>query len=174
MASVKIAYGTPVSMTMTGIEDIDASASLIAGWTSNSVNNTSDLCLDYLVSGQFTLEGSSNQAGTIAVYAYAAYNSTPTWPTTFSSGTAGSVGALALPDTEERDAVMRLVASITCDNSASAVLSFPPTSIAQLFGGVVPPYWALFVTSNATTTTTDWCVSSGTQLYYIPVTATVA
>ncbi len=174
MASVKIAYGTPVSMTMTGIEDIDASASLIAGWTSNSVNNTSDLNLDFLLSGQFTLEAANQQAGTIAVYVYAAYNSTPTWPDIFSSGTEGSVGAAAITDTEERDSVMRLVTTLVGDGGGSQVLAFPPTSIAQLFGGVVPPYWAVWVTGNTATTTNDLFVSSGTQLYYIPVTATVA
>lgn len=169
MTDFNVKYGTPVAITMTGIEDIDASATLITGWTSNSVNNTSTLAVDYLVSGQFTTESSNRAAGTIAVYAYAAFDATPTWPDIFSSGTEGSVGAVSIADTEERDACMRLVAAITTDDTASAVYSFPPTSIAQLFGGVVPPYWALYVSSNAASSTNDWCVASGTALYYIPV-----
>jgi len=87
----------------------------------------------------------------------------------FSAGTEGTVGAATVHDTEQRDSGMRLVASITVDNTASAVYTFPPTSIAQLYGGVVPAFFALWVTSNATTTTTDWCVSAGTALYQCPI-----
>lgn len=173
MADSNIKYGTPVAVTMTGIEDVDASSTWVAGWTSGSVDNTSALNMDYLVSGQFTTESSNRQAGSILVYAYAAYNATPTWPDLFSSGTEGSVGAATLHSAEARDTGLRLIASIYVNNTASAVFTFPPTSIRQIFGEV-PPYWAIFVTSNATTTTTDWCVASGTALYYIPVEYTSA
>lgn len=168
-ADIKTKYGTSVSMTMTGIEDVDSSSTWVVGWTSGSVNNTSTLAVDYLLSGQFTTESTNRQAGYIFVYAYASFNDTPTWPDLFSSGTEGSVGAATVHDTEQRDSGMRLVSSITVDNTASAVYTFPPTSIATLFGGSVPPYWAVWVTSNAATTTADWCVSSGTNLYYVPI-----
>ena len=168
-ADIKTKYGTSVSITMTGIEDVDASSTWIGGWTSNSVNNTSTLAVDYLVSGQFTTESTSRKAGYIFVYAYAAFNDTPTWPTIFSSGTAGAVGAASFTDVEERDSSLRLLAALTVDDTASAVYAFPPTSIAQVFGGVVPPYWALWVTSDAASGTADWCVSSGTNLYYVPI-----
>lgn len=165
---IKLKYGTSVAMTMTGIEDVDSSSTFVVGWTSNSVNNTSTLASDYLVSGQFTTESTNRQAGFIYVYAYAAFNDTPTWPDIFSSGTEGSVGAATVHDTEQRDGGMRLLAVMEVDNGASEVYSFPPTSIAQAFGGIVPPYWAVWVTSNAATSTNDWCVSSGTALYYVP------
>lgn len=168
-ADIKTKYGTSTSMTMTGIEDVDSSATWVGGWTSNSVNNTSTLAVDYLLSGQFTTESTNRQAGYIFVYAYASFNDTPTWPDIFSSGTEGSVGAATVHDTEQRDSGMRLVSAITVDNTASAVYTFPPTSIATIFGGSVPPYWAVWVTSNAATTTADWCVSSGTNLYYVPI-----
>jgi hypothetical protein len=166
---LKLKYGTDGAFTMTGIEDIDASSTWVAGWSSASIDNSSTLALDYLVSGQFTTEASNRQAGLINVYAYAAFVDTPTWPDLFSAGTEGSVGAATVHDSEQRDSGMRLVASIVVDNTASAVYTFPPTSIANLFGGSVPVLWALWVTSNATTTTTDWCVSSGTTLYYAPI-----
>lgn len=170
MADIKIKYGTPVSMTMTGIEDVDASATLVAGWTSNSVNNTSDRHVDFLLSGSFKTESTGRQDGFIVVYVYGSFNTTPTWPDLFSSGTEGSVGAATVHDTEERDAGMRLAASITTDNSNGAVYTFAPISVASLFGGVIPPYWAVWVTSNCTSGTNDWCVSdANTQLYYVPV-----
>lgn len=169
MATVTILYGTPVSMTMTGIEDIDASSSLIGGWTSGSVNNASDKHVDFLLSGQFTCESTNQQAGTIAIYVYGAFNTTPTWPDLFSSGTEGTVGAATVHDTEERDSGMRLAATITGDGSASAVYTFAGVSVASLFGGIVPPYWAVWVTGNTATSTNDLFVSSGTQLYYVPI-----
>ena len=166
---IKLKYGTAAAFTMTGIEDVDSSQTWVGGWTSGSVNNTSTLAVDYLVSGQFTTESTNRQAGYIYVYAYAAFDSTPTWPDIFSSGTEGTVGAATVHDTEQRDGGLRLIAALEVDNGASEVYTFPPTSIAQAFGGIVPAYWALWVTSNATTTTTDWCVSSGTTLYYAPI-----
>lgn len=168
---IKLKYGTDAAFAMTGIEDVDSSSTWVGGWSSGSVDNTSVLATDYLVSGQFTTESASRQAGYIYVYAYAAFTDTPTWPDLFSSGTEGTVGAATVHDSEQRDSGMRLVAAILVDNTASAVYTFPPTSIAALFGGVVPAYWALWVTSNAATTTEDWCVSSGTTLYYAPILA---
>lgn len=166
---IKLKYGTDAAFTMTGIEDVDSSSTWTVGWTTSSVNNTSTLAVDYLVSGQFTTESTNRQAGYIYVYAYAAFDDTPTWPDIFSSGTEGSVGAATVHDTEQRDGGMRLIAALEVDNGASEVYTFPPTSIAQAFGGIVPAYWALWVTSNACTSTNDWCVSSGTTLYYAPV-----
>lgn len=168
---IKLQYGTDAAFTMTGIEDVDASSTWVGGWTTGSVDNTSTEAIDYLVSGQFTTESSNRQAGWIYVYAYGVFVDTPTWPDLFSSGTEGTVGAATVHSVEARDSGMRLIAAIYCNNTASAVFSFPPTSIAQAFGGTVPSLWALWVTSNVTTTTTDWCVSSGTTLYYAPVAA---
>lgn len=168
---LKLKYGTDAAFTMTGIEDVDSSTTWVGGWTTGSVDNTSALAVDYLVSGQFTTEGSNRQAGYIYVYAYAALDDAPTWPDVFSSGTEGTVGAATVHSVEARDAGMRLVAAIYVNNTNSAVFTFPPTSIAALFGGSVPNRWALWVTSNAATTTADWCVASGTTLYYAPVLA---
>lgn len=166
---LKLKYGTDAAFTMTGIEDVDSSSTWVVGWSSASIDNTSTLATDYLVSGQFTTESSNRQAGYIYVYAYGAFLDTGTWPDLFSSGTEGSVGAATVHDSEQRDSGMRLIAAILVDNTASAVYTFPPTSISAVFGGSVPPLWALWVTSNAATTTADWCVSSGTALYYMPI-----
>jgi hypothetical protein len=174
VATVTINYGTPVTVTMTGIEDIDASSGLTAGWTTGSVNNTSDKHVDFLLSGQFTCESTNQQAGTIAVYVYGSYNTTPTWPDLFSSGTEGTVGAATCHDSEERDSGMRLAAAITGDGTASAVYTFSPVSVASLFGGVVPPYWAAWVTGNTASSTNDLFVASGTALYIQPVKYDVA
>lgn len=169
---IKLKYAAAsTSMDVTNLHSLASdSGSYLAGWSSDSVNNTSNEYLDYLVAGTFTTHASNRAAGRIDVYIIAALNDTPTWPAT-ASGTIGTKGALSFTDTEERDCLCRLLVSLTGDNTASAIYAFPPTSVAQLFGGVVPPYWAIFVTQNMSTTTTAGLASSGSAIYYTPITA---
>jgi len=163
---LKIKYGTDAVFTQTNLDGIASSATWVAGWTSGSVDNTSTLALDYLVAGQFQVESAGLSAGVINVFAYAVLNDTPTWPDLFSAGTEGTEGTATLHDTEIRD-TLRLVASIATDTTASRFYSFQGVSIASLFGGIVPTYWALFVaqsTGAALETTGD-----PNQIYYMPI-----
>lgn len=164
---IKIKYAASVALTVTNLHSLASDQNLIAGWSSASVSNTTNNYLDYLIAGTFTTHASNRQAGVINVYVVAALNDTPTWPAA-ATGTWGTEGAASFTDTEERDGATRLVTSLIVDTSASAVYSFPPISLAALFGGVVPPAWAIFVTQNATTTTTAGLASSGSALYYTP------
>ena len=169
--SILVDYASSVAMTVTNLHSLAADNSTgypLIGWSSASVNNTSNEYLDYLVSGTFTTHASNRQAGNVYVYIVAALNDTPTWPAA-ASGTWGTEGVASFTDTEERDGFARLLTVIPVDTTASSIVGFPPTSIAQLFGGVVPPYWAVFVSTNATTTTTAALASSGSAVYYTPV-----
>ncbi len=161
-------YAASAALTVTNLHSLASSQDGLAGWSSASRNNTSDKYLDYLYGGTFTMPASARQAGLIDVYVIAALNDTPTWPATL-SGTIGTEGALAFIDTEERDALCRKLVSLSVDSSNSAIYTFPPTGIAQLFGGVVPPYHALYVTQNCTTTTTAGLAGSGSAIYQTPV-----
>jgi hypothetical protein len=168
---IKLKYpAASTAMTVTNLHSLASdSGAYLAGWSSASVNNTSNVYLDYLVSATFTTHASNRAAGDIRVYVVAALNDTPTWTAT-ASGTIGTEGALSFTDTEERDSLCRLLTVLTADATASSILSFPPTGIAQLFGGWVPPYWALFITQNVSTTTTAGLAAAGSAVYYTPVT----
>lgn len=158
------------AVTVTNLHSLASdSGSYLAGWTSNSVNNTSNVYVDYMYGGTFTTHASNRAAGDIRVYVIAALNDTPTWPAT-ATGTIGTEGALSFTDSEERDTLCRLLAVLTADTTASAIYTFPPTGIAQLFGGHVPPYHALFVTQNVSTTTTAGLAAAGSAIYYTPIT----
>ena len=166
---IKLKYAAvSTAVTVTNLHSLASDQSWLGGWTSNSVNNTSNVYVDYLYGGTFTTHASNRQAGVINVYVIAALNDTPTWPAT-SSGTIGTEGALAFTDTEERDSLTRVLTSIVVDNTASAIYTFPPTGIAQLFGGVVPPYHAIFVSQNCGTTTTAGLAAAGSAIYYTPI-----
>jgi hypothetical protein len=160
---IKIKRGASAALTVTNLHSLASSSTWEAGWTSALIDCGENI--DIMLAGTFTTHASNRQAGTINVWVYAALDDTPTWPDIFSAGTEGSQGAATVHDTEERDAHMRLVASITVDNTASAVYSFPPTSLAQLFGGTLPTDVAVFVSQNASTTTTAGLASAGSALY---------
>lgn len=169
--SILVDYAASSAFTVTNLHSLASDNSTgypLIGWSSASVNNTANEYVDYLVSGTFTTHASNRQAGYIYVYIVGALNDTPTWPAA-ATGTWGTEGAASFTDTEERDGFARLLVTIAVDTTASSIVGFPPTSIAQLFGGIVPPYWAVFVSTNATTTTTAGLASSGSAVYHTPV-----
>lgn len=122
----------------------------MAGWTSGTFDNATDLLIDRLVSGQFQVNtGSAPTAGgTISLYAYAAFTDTPDWPDLFSSGTEGSVGTATVHDEEQRDCGMVFLWGCTVDATTSRVYVVPPRSLAQAFGGMLPTHTALWVVQN--------------------------
>lgn len=160
---IKLKYAASSTLTVTNLHSLASDQSFLAGWSSASVSNTTNLYTDYLYGGTFTTHASNRQAGFIYVYVIASLNDTPTWPAT-ASGTIGTEGTLSFTDTEERDSLCRLLTSIIVDTTGSAIYTFPQTGIAQLFG-FCPTHHALFVTQNATTTTTAGLASSGSAIY---------
>jgi hypothetical protein len=166
---LKLKYpAVSTALTVTNLHSLASSQTWVAGWVGNSVNNTSNVYKDYLYGGTFTSHASNRQAGSLLIYVLAALNDTPTWPA-MSSGTMGTEGTAAFADIFRRDSLARLLWSFAVDTTASAIYTFPPSGIAQLFGGSVPPYHCLFVTQNFSTTTTAGIASSGSALYYTPV-----
>lgn len=164
---IKLKRGASVALTVTNLHSLASSQTLEAGWTSALIDCGENI--DIMLAGTFTTHASNRQAGSINIWAYAALNDTPTWPDLFSSGTEGTEGTATVHDTEQRDSGMKLVHSITVDNGASEVYTFPPTSLAQLFGGTLPTDVAIFVTQNASTTTTAGLAAAGSALHYTPV-----
>jgi hypothetical protein len=170
---IKAKYGTTATFTVTNLHSLAASSSRVAGWTSASVDNTSDLALDYLLGLTFTTHASNRQAGQIDIWAYGAFNPTgPVWPDLFSSGTEGTEGAATIHDTEERDSGLVLLDSVVTDDSASAVYTRGPRGLAAAFDSMtVPPLWALFIAHNIATSTNAGLASSGSAIYRTPVLA---
>lgn len=167
---LKSQYVASVAPTVTNLHSLASSQDWLAGWTGASVSNLVNKYLDYLYGFTFTTNATNRQAGSINIYVIAALNDTPTWPAT-ATGTIGTEGALSFTDTEERDSLVRLLGSIPVDATASAIYTFPPTAIAQLFGGWIPPYHALYISQNCSTTTTAGLAAAGSAVYYTPLNA---
>lgn len=150
MADVSAKYRASSNLTVTNLHGIASSSTWVAGWTSGTIDNTTDLDLDKLISGAFVAESAGLAAGEIRVYVYAMLDDS-TWPDIFSAGTEGTEGTATLHDTEIRDALKLLWAQVT-DTTASRVYPMQPASVAARFDGVLPPKFALFVTQSTGTT----------------------
>lgn len=164
---IKLKYGTTQALTQTNLDGLASSTSFTAGWTSGSIDNTSALAVDYLISGQFQAESSGLTAGEIRVSVYGIQDSAgPTWPDLFSSGTEGTEGAATISDTEVRDSAFAPLWVTVTDTTASRVYPMISRSIKEAVGNV-PPLFALFVAQStvaALETTGD-----PNKLYYTPI-----
>ncbi len=167
MADVKIAYAASGNFTVTALDGLAASSSHVTGFESPETDNTSNLYLDYLISGKFTVESSGLSAGEIRVWIVPRIDDS-----TYPGGFDGTGGAETTPLDDENGtrAGAALAASIQTDTTASQVYWMRPFSVAALFGGVCPAKFVVFVTQSTGTT----LETSGNQLTYKGVYATVA
>lgn len=148
MADIKSAYRASSNLTVTNLHSIATSSTWVSGWISGIIDNTSDLDLDKLLSGKFTL-GNSATAGEIRVYAFAMLDDS-NWPALLSAGTAGTEGTATVTTTTIRDAAMELVwsAATRADPGTDDVYHMPKTSLRGVFRGSLPPKIVLFATHS--------------------------
>jgi hypothetical protein len=163
MASIKQAHGTTVNLTFTSLNSLAASSSWLAGAESTAVDNTTNLYIDYEISGKFTAGASNNQAGTIEVHVIGMLDDT-NWPYDFD----GTDSAESFTSAGQKGGVCRPVAIISGENSANRVYHFGPVSVANAFGGSMPRKFVVFVTHNIQTSTNAWA-STGHQVTVTPV-----
>ena len=172
MGAVTTSYRAAADLTVTALHSLASSQTWVAGWTSGTIDNTSNNDLDKGIAAKFTLAASNNQAGELRVYAYSMLDDT-NWALNASAGTPGTEGALTILDTEQRDSQLVLLWSTAVDNGASEVHYMPLTSVARAFG-FLPPKFALFIAINPTTTTTAGLAASGNQVTVKGYTESVA
>lgn len=168
MASRKNAYAASSNLTFTSLNSLAASTTLTNGAQSAVVDNTTNLYLDYHLSGDFVAGSTNTQAGTILVYVVGQRDDS-TWPDQFGAtdATRNVTSANVLAN------FGRLAASMATDNSASRSYDFGPVSVASLFGGTLPAKFVVFVTHTAHTSTNAWA-SSGHQVTVKGVYETIA
>lgn len=149
MADVKIKYRASSNLTVTNLASIATSSTLVAGWLSGIIDNTTDLDLDKWITAKFAL-GNAATAGQIAVYAIAMLDDS-TWPSSaLTSGTFGTEGTGAFKDTTNRDAVAVLLwtCATRADPGTDDVYQMAMSSLRGAFGGIMPPKCVLFATHS--------------------------
>lgn len=165
-ANVNIAYGTATAATIT-IASLATSASLLGGQQSASVSNTTNLYLDYLVGGEITVGTSPTSSTSIYVVATGTMDAT-NWP----DGFTGSNASLTVTSAGIFNAICRFVANLTVDSATSnRTYPFPQTSLAQSFGGTIPPLFTFAVLQDTGVNLNS--TAANHEIYYQGVYATV-
>lgn len=142
MADIKVAYGTASDATIT-LASLASDTNLLAGRESATVDNTTTLALDYLVSGKIRAGTSPTASRSIEVWAVGSWDGT-NWPDVFD----GTESAETVTSADIKASICRLVAAMATANTSDRDYHFGPVSIASAFGGVVPPKFVIFVVHN--------------------------
>lgn len=149
MSDIKTKYPSTSStaLTISLASLADDNTNMIAGRASTAVDNTSNVDLDHLVSGHIKLGTSPTVSRTVEVWAYASESTssgTPSYP----DGITGSDANKTMTSANVKYDTLRTIASLTTDATTGRVMSFPPTSIAKLFGAM-PKFWGVFVVQGS-------------------------
>lgn len=142
MASIKQAFGTSTSVTVT-LASLADSAS--AGRESTMIDNATDLFLDVLIAAKFKTQNSGSISDPKCVYVWA-YGSADDG-TTYGDTVTGSDAAVTLNGPPNN---LRLVGVV---NVAAINTTYKggPWSLAAAFGGRVPKKWGIVVQNDCGT-----------------------
>ena len=173
MADVKTAYRTSTAIDTTNLDGQGSFTDFLTGWTSATYDNATNLDIDVLISGQFTVESTGVAAGQIRVYLLPLMHnvsSSDTWPDVYTTGTEGTQSASAVVrDTEILDSAFYLLWSTVTDTGGSDVYPMTPVSILTRIG-FMPRKFLLYVAQSTTTT----LETTGNVLYATGIYHTVA
>lgn len=142
MADIKANYPAASDATIT-LASLASDTNLLQGRESSEIVNTSNLYLDYLISGKITTGTTPTASRVIEVWAVGSWDGT-NWPDVFD----GTDSAETITSADIKNIACRLVASMTVSATSNVTYPFGPVSLASLFGGVVPPKFAFFVTHS--------------------------
>jgi hypothetical protein len=138
-------YSTNTAIVM-NLSALAASATSIAGRESTQIDNTSNKYMNALVQGSFTVGTTPAITGGLTVYVWGADTSLGTTP----------LGTLDGTDSDEALTTTQLgmlrLASFTpvLVNTSDTKYWITPFTVAELFGGVMPKFWGLYVAHSTT------------------------
>ncbi len=140
-SNVKVAYAASANNTIT-LASLASDTNRLTGQEGTAVDNTTNLYLDYLLTGKVT-QGTSPTAGQIDVSVVGMLDDS-TWPDVFD----GTNSAESVSTQNVFNAVCRIAASMVTDTASNGVNYFGPVSVASFFGGAVPLQFVPFVAHN--------------------------
>lgn len=140
---IKLVYPASSNLTVTNLHSLPSSATLVAGWESGAVDNTTNLYEDYRVTAKATVAAAGLSAGEIRMY-FVGMLDDSTWPDVFD----GTESTETVTDTEMRDAICRLGAVSVTDTTNSDVYYLDCPSVAAVFDGNLPAKFVIFITHS--------------------------
>jgi hypothetical protein len=145
MATQTINYGSTTAITM-DLANLGSSATWVAGRESTEVDNTTNKFVDAIVQGSISVGTTPTANTVINVFVYASDTSLATTPIDVIDGVDS---AETITNTGVLYSMFRIGAAINVlVNTSDIAYPVAPFSIAQLFGGIMPKYWGLFVAHN--------------------------
>jgi hypothetical protein len=142
MADLKLSYPAASDLTIT-LASLGSDTNLLTGRESATIDNSTNLYLDYLISGKITAGTSPTAARSIEVWAVGSWDGT-NWPDVFD----GTESAETITSADIKASICRFVAAMATANTSDRTYHFGPVSIAAAFGGTLPPKFVLFVTHS--------------------------
>ena len=142
MADLKLSYPAASDLTIT-LASLASDTNLLTGRESATIDNSTNLYLDILVSGKITAGTSPTASRSIEVWAVGSWDGT-NWPDVFD----GTESAETITSADIKANVCRYVAQMATANTTDRTYHFGPVSLASAFGGTLPPKIVLFVTHS--------------------------
>ena len=130
------------------LSNLASSSTFLAGRESNQIDNTSTLYLDALVQGRIIVGTTPTVPCQLNIYVWGADTSLATTAIDVLDGT-DSAETLT-NSTVLTNSLILAQAAVIGVNTSNLTYPIAPFSIAQLFNGVMPKYWGLFVSHNMT------------------------
>jgi hypothetical protein len=140
-----IAYEAATTMTC-GVASLATSATFVAGRESTEVDWTAVLKDDALLEGKVTVGTTPTVNTQINVYVWGHHTSLASSALDVLDGTDS---AETLTSVGVGFSFLRLAAVLQVDSTTSdRAYYMPALSVASLFGGIVPPFWGIYVAHN--------------------------
>lgn len=144
MSTINISYRTSSTITIAP-ENVASSSTFVAGVESAVYDNTSNKDVDVLIAGTWTC-GTSPTANTqVLIYVFAVRDDAPFYPDVMD----GTSSAETITSAGVGQGFLKLGAVLSVDTTTSnRAYDCGPFSVAQLFGGICPNKFGLFITHN--------------------------
>jgi hypothetical protein len=139
MADIKNAYAASSNLTVTNLASLPSSSTFIAGWESGVIDNSSLKYTDYRITAKIRVAAAGLVAGEIRLYFVGALDDS-----TFVDVLDGTESTETLIDTEQRDAVFRMIAVTVTDTTASDDYYLSVESLEDVIGKI-PEKFSLFI-----------------------------
>jgi len=148
MVEIKTTYGSNTVIDM-DLSSLASSATFVAGRESDEIDNTSTLFIDALVKGQVTVGTTPSATSTaIQIYVWGSDESLGTTPIDVLDGVDS---AETLTNTGVLNNALAFAFSIPILQTTSDITyDITPFSVKELFGGIMPKFWGLFVSHDTT------------------------
>jgi hypothetical protein len=139
MADIKNAYAASSNLAVGNLASLPSSGTFTVGWESGVIDNSSLKYTDYRITAKIRVAAAGLANGEIRMYLVA-----PLDDSTFVDVIDGTESTETLTDTEQRDAVFRMIAVTVTDATASDDYYLSVESLEDILGKV-PEKFSLFL-----------------------------